>query len=1057
MQRIFLIVLVCIGIVTLSFIDRWQEKRWHAEQKTELHAMARLCQSHFENAIESRFNAIEALSSLFALHPETKSEEFASFAAMLLKFNPPIRALQYADSKTSVTYVYPPIGNAITISKPMVLLTDPNRGPFVKKAITQKTISIQGPFELRQGGMGLVARLPIFLEKKFIGLAIGVYDVPVLVKEALTGINFNQFVFQLTDGKGRVFWGPDSMSGNSQEKSIAVGDTKWTITLNRRAASTHPPVLIRMLIWVCGGGILLSSLLLIYFSWTQTRRLERIVEERTEKLSQGNKLLADEIVERKLADVALRKSEEKHRKLVSNISDVIVVLDKEGIITYKSPNITKQFGWSPDDLIGKHCLFTVHPDDQKRLEGKLARILEQDYATVQVEYNYLCKNGSFKPVELTAVNMVDDPVIQGVLANYKDITHRIQANKEISKSEKEMESIFRAAPTGIGVICDRVISQVNDRFCEIIGYSKNELIGKSARMVYPTDEEYVYVGKEKYRQISKRGTGTVETKLQKKDGKIIEVLLSSTPIDLDDLSKGVTFTALDITYLKTKESELLESEEKYRTMMEAMDDAAYICSSEYLVEYMNPSMIKTTGRDATGEPCHQVIHGLDEKCPWCIHEKVINSEYINYEVVSPKDNKAYYISNSPISHTDGSISTLAIFRDITEFKKMETNLQQAQKIEAIGALAGGIAHDFNNILFPVIGFAEMLKEDLPENSDLHKNVDEILAGANRARDLVQQILTFSRQNEEDIQPLKPHLIIKEVSKLIRSVIPTSIEIKKFIDPKTLPILADPTQIHQVAMNLITNAYQAIQESVGVLTIRLQNIADADIPKHNLKLGNGPHILFSIGDTGIGIDKFALEKIFDPYYTTKPKGKGTGLGLSVVHGIVTKYGGDIIVNSSLEHGTTFDIYLPAIKNVVKSEQHFDMKPIPMGNERILLVDDEKEVLLVEQMILERLGYMVEFKDNSIDALEAIKASPDAFDLIISDMTMPNMTGDKLAQKIMEIKPTLPIIICTGFSERISLEKIKLIGVKALLMKPIIKSKIAITVRKVLDEAKAIDTR
>jgi signal transduction histidine kinase/CheY-like chemotaxis protein len=519
----------------------------------------------------------------------------------------------------------------------------------------------------------------------------------------------------------------------------------------------------------------------------------------------------------------------------------------------------------------------------------------------------------------------------------------------------------------------------------------------------------------------------------------------------------VTGIHIDINERKRTDAELRESEEKYRSMMEAMTDPVYICSQDYRVEYANPAMIKRTGRDIVGEYCFKAIHDLEKKCPWCVHDMIQQGKSLEQDIISPRDNRSFQVSHFPIVHDDESISKMTVYRDTTDLKKMETQLLQAQKIEAIGALAGGIAHDFNNILFPIVGFAEMLEEDLPENSDLHKNVGEILTGAKRAKDLVKQILTFSRQSEQEIKPLKPHLIIKEVAKLIRSTIPTSIEIKKFIDAATLPILADPTQIHQVAMNLITNAYQAMQESGGVLTIRLQNIEGADIPKNDVTLDHGPHVLLSIGDTGPGIDKITLEKIFDPYFTTKSKGNGTGLGLSVVLGIVKNYGGEISVKSSQDQGTIFDVYFPAIEHDTKPEEDGAVMQMPMGNERILLVDDEKQVLTIEQMILTRLGYKVVCKDSSIDALEAIKADPHGFDLVISDMTMPNMTGDQLALKIMGIKPTLPIIICTGFSETITWKKVESMGVKALLMKPIIKSKIAITVRKVLDEAKTKDTR
>lgn len=236
-------------------------------------------------------------------------------------------------------------------------------------------------------------------------------------------------------------------------------------------------------------------------------------------------------------------------------------------------------------------------------------------------------------------------------------------------SEKEISSIFRAAPAGIGVVGNRLLNKVNKRFCEMTGYTKEELIGRNARILYPNDEEYEYVGREKYRQIKIKGTGTVETKFLTKKGEIIDVLMSSTPLDLNDLSKGVTFTASDITYLKRKELELLESEKKYRSMMEAMEEPTYICSSDYRIEYMNPAMIKRLGQNAAGEHCYKVIHGLDHMCPWCLFEKDFEGDSKKNEVLSPKDNRIYHISYSPILHTDNSVSMLIILRDITELKK----------------------------------------------------------------------------------------------------------------------------------------------------------------------------------------------------------------------------------------------------------------------------------------------------------------------------------------------------------------------------------------------------
>ncbi len=270
-----------------------------------------------------------------------------------------------------------------------------------------------------------------------------------------------------------------------------------------------------------------------------------------------------------------------------------------------------------------------------------------------------------------------------------ELLKRRQTEAELQKSEAYMTSIFRAAPAGIGVVIDRVLREVNLRLCEMFGYAKEELLGKSARILYLSDEDYEYVGREKYRQIEESGTGTVETRMQCKDGSVIDVLLSSTPLDFKNLAAGVTFTATDITAIKNTERQLRQSQNKFRIMMEAMRDPVYIGSDDFLVEYMNPAMIKRCGRDATGELCYQALHGFDQPCPWCKNRDNYREKYFESEIVSPKDNHSYLVSHSPMVKEDGSVSKLTIFRDTTEFKKMETQFYQAQKMEAIGTLAGG--------------------------------------------------------------------------------------------------------------------------------------------------------------------------------------------------------------------------------------------------------------------------------------------------------------------------------------------------------------------------------
>jgi signal transduction histidine kinase/ActR/RegA family two-component response regulator len=385
--------------------------------------------------------------------------------------------------------------------------------------------------------------------------------------------------------------------------------------------------------------------------------------------------------------------------------------------------------------------------------------------------------------------------------------------------------------------------------------------------------------------------------------------------------------------------------------------------------------------------------------------------------------------------------------------RSENQLQQMMKLQAIGTLAGGIAHDFNNILFPIVGYTELTMDDIPPDSQARKNLEEVLKAANRAKELVQQILTFSRQNGQERKPLKVQTLIKETLKLLRATIPSSIEIHSSVDEDCGPVNGDPTQIHQVIMNLCTNAYHALQETGGKLEVSLKetNLGhEQSLERVGMKPGR--HLELTVKDNGHGMTPLVLERIFEPYYTTKEQGKGTGLGLSVIHGIIKNHGGDISVSSQPGAGSTFSVYLPVIDDIEVEIEPVKTASATNGNERILLIDDEEQIIDLERRILENLGYKVTPKTDSEEALEEFSARPDRFDLVITDMTMPKITGDRLARKLMEINPQIPVILCTGFNEAISEEKALAMGIDKFVMKPIVKDELAYTIRTVLDNPK-----
>lgn len=382
-----------------------------------------------------------------------------------------------------------------------------------------------------------------------------------------------------------------------------------------------------------------------------------------------------------------------------------------------------------------------------------------------------------------------------------------------------------------------------------------------------------------------------------------------------------------------------------------------------------------------------------------------------------------------------------------EIEKLQAQLRQAQKMEALGTLAGGIAHDINNILAVILNANEMAYEDSPEESSTRFFNDMALQAAHRAKELVKQILTFSRQSEQKLAPLRLDLIIKENLKLMRSAIPSTIKINQNVETNIGYVNADPTQIHQLIMNLCINAVHAMDEK-GVLSVTLRQVElSSDELIHEPELQPGPYIMLAVRDNGCGIDKEHLEHIFEPFYTTKEDGKGTGMGLAAVHNAVRTHGGMIRVESELGEGSVFEVFFPVIDKEEAGESE-DTDITVYGSGNILFVDDEEMVADVGSKLLERLGYKVTVTSSSIEALAILTDNPAAFDLVVTDQTMPDISGLELVAELLKIRPELPIILCTGHSNKVTEEKIEEMGIKALLYKPYDRKMLSLTVQSVL---------
>jgi PAS domain S-box-containing protein len=519
--------------------------------------------------------------------------------------------------------------------------------------------------------------------------------------------------------------------------------------------------------------------------------------------------------------------------------------------------------------------------------------------------------------------------------------------------------------------------------------------------------------------------------------------------------------AYEITERMLAEEAVRESEEKYRKIFEFSPEAIVLLDREgnlidvngRLYEWLGYSPEEAIGKNLLDLPFFP--KESKEKVKEMFFHKM-GDETSSYEisfVTKSGEKRTGWVVHTPVRSEEGKmVYDLVMISDTTETKRLEAQLQQAQKMEAVGTLAGGIAHDFNNILAAIIGYTELAMIDVPEESHSKQNLKEVLKASHRARDLVKQILTFTRQSKQERRPVLISPIVKEALKLLRSSLPTTIEIHQNIEvPSGWEIVeADPTQIHQVLMNLCTNAHHAMQENGGVLEVSLTAVdLDYSFTAQDPDMDPGQYLKLTVRDTGHGMPPDVLGRVFDPYFTTKEKDKGTGLGLAVVHGIVKDYGGTITVDTELGKGTTFSVYLPKIEGEVITKPEPGPGGIPTGHERILFVDDEQALVEMGEQMLDHLGYEVTTRTSSIEALELFRTKADQFDLVITDMTMPNMTGDQLAMKIMKIRPDLPIILCTGFSERITPEKAKNMGIKAFSMKPLVMRDLADTVRKVLD--------
>jgi signal transduction histidine kinase len=509
--------------------------------------------------------------------------------------------------------------------------------------------------------------------------------------------------------------------------------------------------------------------------------------------------------------------------------------------------------------------------------------------------------------------------------------------------------------------------------------------------------------------------------------------------------------------------DLKESDERFRTILDSLNSMVYVADMDtYELLYVNKYGREKWG-DVSGRICWQSLQsGQSGPCAFCTNDRLIAEDgtptapYI-WEFRNTIDNEWYECRDQAIRWLDGRVVRMEIASNITQRKlaeeqkaELEEKLRQALKMEAIGTLAGGIAHDFNNILGAILGYTELARASSSSFPEIYGKLDKVLQAGHRAKDLVRQILTFSRQAATERIALHPASLVTEAVRMLRSTLPATIDIVLRIDPKAGPVIADPTQMHQILMNLCTNAFHAMEHTGGRLEIMLKETtmgASGHAGEPGIEAGK--YVQLSICDTGTGIDPEIRDKIFDPYFTTKEAGKGTGMGLAVAHGIVKSYGGIISINSEPGKGTAAHVFLPIIDADAVPEND-EGEWIPGGGEHILFIDDEEILTSLNKVMLEELGYKVTAICDSRDALRIYQQQPDQFDLVITDQTMPGLTGAELAARMLQIRPDLPVILCTGYSSIISRDEARSMGIRSFAAKPLGRREMAILIRKALHD-------
>lgn len=801
---------------------------------------------------------------------------------------------------------------------------------------------------------------------------------------------------------------------------------------------------------------------------------------------------------------ALKDSEQRYHGIFEASTDAILIYNKEGRIVDANNKACNLYGYTLEEILQLTGKNVIHPDHHDRFEVFINAFTVD--SSFYKESTDIRKDGTPFDVEVkgAAFNYQSSPHL---VVFIKDITRRKENAAQLTEYRKQLEDLVRERESYLDTLLHfsenlKLTTDLPSLYRRITQMAKEVLkLDFSTLMLLTKDKKSLVIHDAigfpdkmigTFALLEGHGLSTYVVQNKKPalvadfhnetrfevPPVIFEKKITSSicvPMMLEKEVFGVLighthanrkFNKTEIALYQSLGNQaaiaiknvmhlhsLQKSENKFRTIFDNASDAIFISDMNGKILEINQIACDNLGYSREEMLSMPIIAIVAPEFRERLHErlKMITSE--GHAIVETahirKDSSIIPIEiHGKLIRFNEQPAVLGVARDISERKQMESFLFHAQKMEAIGTLAGGVAHDFNNILYAIMGYAEISMLDLAEHSPLQRNLEEIVKATKRAADLVKQILSFSRKVEHKREPLDLQPIIKETLKLLRGTLPTTIEIKKQLDPQCCAVVGDATQIHQILMNLCTNAFHAMRDKGGILTVGLEEIHITSQNKAFPELTPGCYAKISIQDTGTGMDKKTIDRIFDPYFTTKEFGEGTGLGLASVHGIVKSHGGKITVESVPGEGSVFNVYFKTIHQAPVSADILSIERLPSLKGRVLFVDDEPMIKAVGETTLKQFGCEVSAFTNSLEALDTFRAEPKSFDLVITDQTMPGLTGDELATAILKLRPDIPIVLTTGYSDKIDAQHAKKIGIKEFILKPLTLKTLAQTAVKFL---------